>query len=68
MGFDAAVTLFGKDEEERKVSIPCNPFLILRAQVLTGRCDGRMGILLSIPQSERAKKGAKESPYPAALF
>ena len=26
MGFDAAVTLFGKDEEERKVSIPCNPF------------------------------------------
>ena len=35
------------------------PFLILRAQVLTGRCDGRMGILLSIPQSERAKKGRK---------
>ncbi len=38
------------------------PFLILRAQVLTGRCDGRMGILLSIPQSERAKKGRK-SPH-----
>ena len=33
--------------------------MILRAQVLTGRCDGRMGILLSIPQSERAKKGRK---------
>jgi hypothetical protein len=35
MGFDAAVTLFGKDEEERKVSIPCNPFLILGVQILT---------------------------------
>lgn len=31
MGFDAAVTLFGKDEEERKVS----PFLILGVQILT---------------------------------
>ena len=61
MGFDAAVTLSERTREERKVSIPAT-LLILRAQVLTGRCDGRMGILLSIPQSEKSEKGRK-SPH-----
>lgn len=67
MGFDAAVTLFGKDEEERKVSIPCNPF-DFKGTGFDRTMRWPDGHTFKYSPVGKSEKGAKESPYPAALF